>query len=351
MGHGQATAQNGMGVEAPGIWKRGCSLVNSALSLLRKLPRSLAGALFLATMLFVGWVDWVSGPDVSLFVFYALPIALSEAVLGTRAGVIAAMLSGLTWWVANRSSHLYQTEFAYVLSMVNRLFYFGVVAALVYTSRKRREADAARIRVLEDRRQLEHELLRVSEREQERIGQDLHDGICQELAAISCAARMLANDLECQDLKESRDAILIESAVQNAALGARNLARGLFPVHMDSDGLSAALDNLAKSFGGLTGNTIEIRICPEEVVLEPGIAMHLYRIAQEALANAIRHSGASKIAVILQISNGANLEMRIEDDGKGFQRQDEEGKKGMGVKTMHYQPSAVSTSAVAAGFL
>lgn len=315
--------------------------MNSALSVLLKLPRSLAGALFLAAMLLIGWLDWLSGPEVSLFIFYAVPIALSGAVLGTRAGVMAAMLSCMTWWVANRSSHLYHTEFAYVLAMLNRLFYFGVVAGLVHTARKKQEADAARIRVVEERRQLEHELLRVSEREQVRIGQDLHDGVCQELAAISCAARMLANDLKEKNLPEFRDAILIESAVQNSALGARNLARGLFPVHMDADGLSAALDNLAKSLGGLTGSKIEVEVCAEEIVLKPEVAMHLYRIAQEALANAVRHSGASKISVMLQVSNGVNLEMRIEDDGKGLGRLDGWNGNGMGIKTMHYRAEAV----------
>lgn len=318
----------------------GVPVLREVVSFMNRLSKIVVGLILLVMIMFIGWMDRVVGDEVSLFVLYAVPIALSVSVLSLRAGVASAMLCALTWWIANRPSGLYATEAGYFLAMVSRLFYFGMVVVAVSSVRNKHQADAARIAALEERRHLERELVRVSEREQQRIGRDLHDGLCQRLAAIGCAARMLSDDLQARDVTESQDAAMIESAIQEAVMEARSLARGIFPVQVDSASLPAALSDLAKTMSRLTGANIEVTPCEEEIAVNPTVAMHLYRIAQEAVANAVRHSDAVQIRVTLQILHDSMIELRIEDDGKGFQPQTER-RLGMGLRTMRYRAEAV----------
>lgn len=316
-------------------WSRGM------IEAMRQLPVGTRVLLLLGLTGLVGWADFATGGEVTLFVFYAFPIALAVAVMGTRVGIVVAGLAGWVWWLANLDSHLYETQMGYHLAVVNRLFYFGVVVVAVSAVRTKQEIDAARIRALEERRQLERDLVRVSEHEQQRIGQDLHDGLCQRLAAIGCAARMLADDLKSNRVEEFRDADMIEAAIQEAVLEARSLARGISPVHVDSDSLPAALTDLAKSVNRLTGTAIEVRDCAEGVPFEPTVAMHLYRIAQEAVANAVRHSGASRVTIDLRVLPGEVLELRIEDDGQGLSPVEDQVGRGMGLSTMRYRSESV----------
>lgn len=324
--------------------KFGALLLRGVLRTLQRLPKAAAAALFLALTAFIGWVDRETNPELTLFVFYAIPIALSVAVLGTRAGFVAAGAAAVAWWFANQGTTLYTTAAGYLWAMISRLFYFGTLAVAVAAARKKQEADAAQIRALEERRRLERELVRVSEHEQQRIGQDLHDGLCQRLAAIGCAARMLADDLQVKEVPESRDASMIEGAIQEAVLEARSLARGIFPVHVDREGLPAALSELCRTTARLTGAEIQVRANCEEVAVKPQVAMHLYRIAQEAVANAVRHSGASEVVISLRTAKG-HLEMKIEDNGNGLTEEASRSRNhGMGFSTMRYRAEAVAGS-------
>ena len=179
----------------------------------------------------IGWLDYITGFEVTLFVFYGIPIFLAVWWAGPRAGLFIAVLSGVVWWLANMNTNPYETQLGYAWALVNRLVYLCVVVFAVTALRNKQEADEARIQMLEERRQLEKDIVSVSEHEQQRIGQDLHDGICQQLAAIGCAARVLAEDLQAQGVQAAHDASLIEGSLQQVVMEARNLARGIFPVH------------------------------------------------------------------------------------------------------------------------
>ncbi|MBL9133250.1 MAG: sensor histidine kinase [Verrucomicrobiaceae bacterium] len=287
----------------------------------------------------VGWVDDVTGWEVSLFVFYALPIVLAVWWSGVVPGIATSLFSGIVWWVANMDVHPYETLLGYIWALVNRECYFGVVVFAVNAVRHRQEEDSARIRMLEERRQLEQDIVRVSEHEQQRIGQDLHDGLCQQLAAIGLAVRALADDLQVQKLAAAGDASLIGDSIQQAVLEARSMARGIFPVHVDRTGLSPALQDLAATTSRLTGVTITVRELADVQIDHPDTAMHLYRIAQEAVANAVRHGGAQNITINLLIS-GSSLELRVNDDGRGMPPHSTTTRTtqgGMGLRTMRYR--------------
>jgi len=284
----------------------------------------------------IGWLDYITGFEVTWFVFYGIPIFLAVWWAGSRAGLFIAMLSGLVWWLANMESHPYVTQLGYAWALANRLVYLWLVVFAVTALRNKQEADEARIKMLEERRQLEKDIVSVSEHEQQRIGQDLHDGICQQLAAIGCAARVLAEDLQAQGVQSAHDASLIEGSLQQVVMEARDLARGIFPVHVDRSGLAAALVDLGRMTSRLTGTPIIVSECVEVPLDAPEVSMHLYRIAQEAVSNAVKHSGATEVHVETSLT-GDWLELCVEDNGRGMPAKKDTPDEGMGLRTMHYR--------------
>ncbi|WP_395740813.1 sensor histidine kinase [Prosthecobacter sp.] len=293
--------------------------------------------------LVIGWLDHITGFEVTWFVFYGIPIFLAVWWAGNKSGLFIAVLSGVVWWLANMSTTPYETHLGYAWALLNRLVYLNVVVFAVTALRNKQESDEAQIKMLEERRQLERDIVSVSEHEQQRIGQDLHDGICQQLAAIGCAARVLAEDLQAQGVSSAHDASLIEGSIQQVVVEARNLARGIFPVHVDRSGLAAALVDLGKMMSRLTGIPIVVDDCMDIPLDSPEVSMHLYRIAQEAVANAVKHSAATEIVITLKFAS-ENLELSVEDNGRGIRAIQGTNDEGMGLRTMHYRAQALKAS-------
>ena len=305
-----------------------------------RMPRWLTSVILVGSLACIGWADHVAGWEWSLFVFYAIPIMLGVWWGGRTVGLILAIISTAVWWLAHVDSQPHQGMMGYLFATISRLAYFTLAALGASTFKAKQESDAARIQALEEMRQLEREIVGVSEYEQQRIGQDLHDGLCQQLAAIGCAARALADDLEARSIPEAKDAESIELALQTAVSEARSLARGIFPVHVDRTGLSTALSELAETTSRMAGIPIEVAEWSEVHVADPEVAMHLYRIAQEAVSNAVKHSNAEEITITLR-AMGDVLELRVEDDGKGLPRRAAGTAPGMGLKTMRYRAQAL----------
>jgi len=306
---------------------------------MRSQPVWLTIVLMSATVLGIGWLDYITGFQVTLLIFYGVPIFLAVWWAGNKPGLFIALLSCLVWWLANMSTTRQSTQ-GYAWTLANRLFYQCALVFAVAALRNKHESDAARIRMLEERRQLEKDIVSVSEHEQQRIGQDLHDGICQQLAAIGCAVRVLADDLQAQGIPAAQDASLIEGSLQQVVIEARNLAHGIFPVHVDRSGLAAALAGLGKTTSRLTGTTIVVDDCADVPLDTPEVSMHLYRIAQEAVANAVKHSGATEIRISMKLK-GDWLELRVEDNGKGMPATGSMPSEGMGLRTMQYRAQAL----------
>jgi PAS domain S-box-containing protein len=190
-----------------------------------------------------------------------------------------------------------------------------------------------------DRRRLEHEILEISDREQARIGQDLHDGLCQQLVSLGFDNHSLEQQLAARALPEAAAAQKMGKVLDDAITEARALARGLFPVQMEADGLSLALQQLA---AGVCARTrVDCRMdCPQPVsVSDNAVATHLYRIAQEAVNNAIKHSRAGSILIQLKASHN-RVELKISDDGVGITAPLPSG-GGMGLHIMNYRAQAI----------
>jgi signal transduction histidine kinase len=189
-----------------------------------------------------------------------------------------------------------------------------------------------------ERRGLEEELLNISSREQRHIGQDLHDGLCQQLIGIEFRNSVLVQQL--QDVPATRaEAAKIGESIRDVTRQARSLARGLSPVQIEANGLMAALDGLAANAAKLFCLSCSFE-CPRPVLVEnPTVATHLYRIAQEAIGNAIKHAHAKSIVVSLKQSDG-ELTLAIKDNGRGFSRASTVI-EGMGLRIMEYRADMI----------
>ncbi|OAI56628.1 hypothetical protein AYO49_03895 [Verrucomicrobiaceae bacterium SCGC AG-212-N21] len=284
---------------------------------------------------FIGWLDEVTGKEVSLFALYGIPIFMAVWYGSWRSGLLMACASTVIWWFVNREYHDFTTWWGYPMATASRMALFIMVAVGSAVMKSKQEVDRARIEALERTRELEQEIVRVSECEQRRIGQDLHDGLCQHLAAIGFAAKSLADDLEKSERPEVAAAQEIEQLIKSAVVEARDLARGMFPVQMDSAGLSAALEGLAATTSRLTAAKVIFTEKGEAYVANAATAMHLYRIAQESVANAIKHGTAGHVFVTLE-GTADLLRLKIEDNGRGF-FPDGAMMHGMGLRTMAYR--------------
>ena len=186
-------------------------------------------------------------------------------------------------------------------------------------------------------RQLEREILEISERQKRRIGQDLHDGVCPHLSGSAMIAKSLAGRVARVQPDEGKELDEITTLVQDGIDQVRAIARGLHPVELDSGGLEGALSELAKSSSRRIPTAFQCR--GQIADMSEEIATNLYRIAQEGVNNAIRHAGASRITIFLRQTD-THLILAVEDDGKGIPIVHEPS-KGMGLNIMHYRASSI----------
>lgn len=196
---------------------------------------------------------------------------------------------------------------------------------------------------LTERRELEREVLEISEREQRRIGHDLHDGLCQELAGIELRSRVLEQRLAVRGLREDSDqAGKLSRLVRETIAHTRSLARGLSPVMKNSEGLAAALQELATNTADLFHIGCELEGGEDRwsALADPVAAGHLYRIAQEAVSNAIKHGRARRVTIRLA-GNPDVLTLSVRDDGVGFPEVMPAG-VGMGMRVMRYRAGMIS---------
>jgi signal transduction histidine kinase len=195
------------------------------------------------------------------------------------------------------------------------------------------------VRDVTDRETLEKEVVESSNRVQMRIGQDIHDGLGQHLTGISFLSRALEKNLAAKGLAEAAEAAEISKLVIEALAQTRNLARGLFPVEVESDSLSPSLKDLARTVEQLFNISCIVE-CEEGVVVKDRVAStHLFRLAQEAVNNAVKHGKAHRVIIRLQRLDG-RLILGIVDDGIGLPK-DGIKRSGLGLRIMTYRAQKV----------
>src|SRR5205814_10106031 len=164
------------------------------------------------------------------------------------------------------------------------------------------------------RKGLEGEILAVSDREQQRLGQELHDGLCQHLTAVAFMTRSIALRLRDHRVIDAADIEKVAELVNTAAVDTRNLSRALHRVDVDAAGLIFALQDLVDREIWRTPCRLEVK--PSFQINDDAAAAHLYRIAREAVINANKHAKARQIVVRLERVR-KEMMLRVIDDGVG----------------------------------
>lgn len=188
------------------------------------------------------------------------------------------------------------------------------------------------IRDITERKQLEKEILEISDREQRRIGQDLHDGLCQHLAGIELMSQVLAQKLAGKSKVHAQQVNEIASHVRDAISHTRSLARGLSPVTIESEGLMSALNELADNTEKIFRVQCRCDFDEPVAIHDHATATHLFRIAQEAVSNAIKHGQARRLVISLRKVRG-RVVLKVSDNGTGFPKRRPKN-KGMGLRIM-----------------
>ncbi len=190
----------------------------------------------------------------------------------------------------------------------------------------------------EQRKRLERQILEISEREQRRIGQELHDSIGQQFTGIAFMTKVLEQRLRSKLPKEAARAAEIAKLVNQATEQARNLAKGLHPIDLEVGSLTSALEDLAIG----TQNLFGIKCTFEcDKTIETGnttISVNVYRIVQEAINNAIKHGNARNISIKM-VLDGDKSVLTIENDGSVFP--DTIDSKGMGLQIMSHRAELI----------
>jgi PAS domain S-box-containing protein len=193
-----------------------------------------------------------------------------------------------------------------------------------------------------ERKSLEEAILKVSATEQRRIAQDLHDGLGQHLTGIAFMSKVLEQKLADKALPEAAEAAKIVKMVNQAIQNTRQLARGLHPIAAEPLGLMSALQKWANEVEELFHIRCTFRCARPLPIRDPNLSTHLYRIAQEAVHNAIRHGKSRNIEVGLAGKNETGT-LTIRDDGAGFQK--EPGTQpGVGLSIMNYRADMIGGS-------
>jgi signal transduction histidine kinase len=321
--------------------------VNGPARILRQLEGlSSAAVWILAAFLIacIGIFSYLSGPELSGSLLYLIPVLLVSHVAGFRSGVIAALLASSIWFTVDLNAGTGQGRiFTPYWNLLMRSGTFLVAVVLVAATRslnaqleeRVRERTTALELQMAENRELERSILDISDREQVRIGQDLHDSLCQQLVSVAFSANMLQERLEKEGIVTNRDASRIADMIDDSINQARNLARGLYPVRLETEGLELALRELAATMNRRFQVSCNVE-CPSPIPsCHPAVGIHFYRIAQEAVVNAAKHAKARNIFLSLSATAGL-MKLTIEDDGEGIVPVPR-NPDGMGLRIMEYR--------------
>jgi signal transduction histidine kinase len=249
------------------------------------------------------------------------------------------VLSAGKWWLVllyDQNEHLEGSVFTGTLghiALAASLLVAGIALALLVQNLNKRLALEAEL--LRERKQLEQQVQEVSEREQRRLGHNLHEDLCQRLTGLEAMSTALQKRLNSRDLPEAQVASEISQELKESVACARDLAEELQPVALLQAGLLAALEELARHSGkrGQLTCAVETDGWPE--VIPPSPATHLYRIVQEALNNVVAHAHASQVVIRLSAGDGL-LALTVTDNGVGVPSGQTRA-AGMGLRLMRYR--------------
>jgi two-component system, LuxR family, sensor kinase FixL len=198
------------------------------------------------------------------------------------------------------------------------------------------------VRDISEQRRLEQEVLNISDHERRRIGQDLHDGLGQMLTGIGLMSRNLEKMLDNEQSGSAEHAAEITSLIRKADEYAKNLSRGLLPVDFEMRGLATSLERLVANAERLFGISCRFQEHNPPVFHDNSVVEHLFRIAQEAISNAVKHGMASEVDLEL-FATPEYACLKVTDNGRGFTGNWHE-KKGSGMDIMMFRAQLIGAN-------
>jgi len=300
-------------------------------------------------MLFVAIIgawDYVTGYEMTFSTFYLFPVAVAVWFAGRLNGVVISVLSVLAWLAGDFANGYHvNTLIAVWNASLTLAFYLIVVWILsnlhtlqeLLETRVRQRTVALTQEILE-RTRLEKELLEISERGQRQIGHDLHDSLGQHLTATAFACQDLAEQLEQKSPVEAEAANHLVKMVEDAINLSRTFARGLMPVEMEAEGLMGGFQELAENISRQFKISCQFECHHPVLVRDTAASMHLYRIAQEAVTNAIKHGKARQVIISL-VADPETIYLKITDDGSGLPEKMAGG--GLGLRIMAHRAGMI----------
>jgi signal transduction histidine kinase len=299
----------------------------------------------------VGLVDYWTGYERSMLIFYLIPITLGTWFVGRGFGMFLSGLSVATSIISDIASGIPEVQYW------NEAVGLSSYAIFVWLLARWRNLllqmdDRVRLRTADlqeeilGRMRLEKEMTEVTERERRRLGHDLHDSLCQHLTGTALAAQVLRAKLTSKRDEEAADAGKLVGLIEEGIDLTRSLARGLFSPNLEPGGLADALEGLAHNTQERTGINCEFHHDDSQIEPRDGAELtQLYRIAQEAVANAVKHARARRIVIELDAVDG-ELKLNIFDDGVGLE--DTSESNGLGLKMMRHGANLIGASFAAA---
>jgi len=272
----------------------------------------------------VGLADYWTGYERSMLIFYLIPITLGTRFVDRSYGLFLAGLSIATSVTTDIASGIPEVRFW------NEAVGLSSYAIFVWLLSRWRSLllqldDRVRLRTadlqeeIRQRMRLEREMTEVAERERRRLGHDLHDSLCQHLTGVALTAQVLQSKLAGERSDDAAVAGKLVGLIEDGIDLTRSLARGLFSPDLERGGLAVALEGLAHNTQERTGISCEFHYSDEECVqlADSTLVTQLYRIAQEAVANAVKHARPTRIVIELD-GAGGETSLNIFDDGVGF---------------------------------
>ena len=299
----------------------------------------------------VGLVDYLTGFEMFFSAFYLLGVWIATWYVGRGFGLFMSVLSVAVWITGDLAAGArYSNSFIPVWNATILLaFYFIVVWLLVRLrslhkdlENRVRQRTTALTQEMAERERLEMEILEVTERERRRIGRDLHDSLCQHLTATALAGQVLGEKLAAGSRPEAADAGKLVGLVEDGITLARDLARGVYAVEIDAEGLMTAFRDLADNTTKWSKVACLFECDPPVLVQNATAATHLYRIAQEAVTNAVRHGKARRIIIHLS-DRGGRMTLTVEDDGVGLPEGWQKG-AGLGTRIMAHRAAMIGAA-------
>jgi signal transduction histidine kinase len=320
------------------------------LSYLTRRPRwnpAISLLIIASLVLLIGLLGYLTGPHLSLRLFYDIPVALAVAWLGWRTGV-ATSVASVGVWIASegmagaefvrRTGLWWNALIAICMYVVVAL----ILSAFISLHRRLEERVRQRTAALQSevmaRARLQHEILDISERERSSIGRDLHDGLCQHLVGTALAAQVLSEQLGSRGDPAAGSARGIVSLVEEAIAQTRSLANGLLLAAIQPDRLAAELEKLARIVSEKHGIDCRLLLRGEPRAPDEATASHLFRIAQEAVRNSLKHARPSRLEIVFS-DEGGHLTLTVSDDGTGLPRK--RRGPGLGLRIMAHRAELI----------